>query len=79
MAFLALPAHGRDAFNVVGWYVGTNETEFPLESIQWDVYSTIRCGYVAVDPVSWEASCSWRRSSLDLTKTGRRDQPGRWP
>ena len=58
MAFLALPAHGRDAFNVVGWYVGTNETEFPLESIQWDVYSTIRCGYVAVDPVSWEASCS---------------------
>lgn len=46
------------SFNVVGWYVGKDEKDFPLESIRWDVYSTIRCGYVAVDPETWSTSCS---------------------
>jgi len=45
-------------FDVVGWYVGTNETSFPLESIQWEVYSTIRCGYVHTNATTGEASCS---------------------
>ena len=34
---------------------------------------------VAISLMSCEASCSCRRSSLDLTKTGQRRQPGREP
>jgi hypothetical protein len=29
------------AFDVVGWYVGTNTTQFPLSSIRWDIYTTV--------------------------------------
>lgn len=45
------------AFDVVGWYVGTNESTFPLESIRWEVYSTIRCGYIVVNQTTGEAAC----------------------
>jgi hypothetical protein len=29
------------SFDVVGWYVGTNASAFPLASLAWDVYTTI--------------------------------------
>ena len=35
-------------FDVVGWYVGDNFTDWPIESLRWDVYSTIRFGSVRV-------------------------------
>jgi len=44
------------SFDVVGWYVGTDESSWPLESLRWDVYSSIRCGYVQLDP-NGTASC----------------------
>jgi len=43
------------AFHVSGWYVGQNVTSFPLESIQWDVYTTIRCGTVEVNATTGAA------------------------
>ena len=52
---LLLPC--ASAFDVVGWYVGTNTTAFPLASIRWDIYSTLRLGYVQVDPRTGNASC----------------------
>lgn len=36
-------------FDVVGWYVGTNVTAWPLEKLDWEAYSTIRAGSVDVN------------------------------
>jgi hypothetical protein len=33
-----------NGFDVVGWYVGTNTTDWPLSELRWDIYSTIRAG-----------------------------------
>ena len=41
---LLLIANGALAFDVVGWYVGSNTADWPLEELNWDVYSTIRLG-----------------------------------
>ena len=44
---LAAASPGQ-TFDVVGWYVGDNFTDWPIESLRWDVYSTIRFGSVRV-------------------------------
>merc|ERR1711934_650707 len=36
------------AFDVVGWYVGENQTNWPLNELNWEVYSTIRLGELKV-------------------------------
>ena len=46
-AVLAAASPGQP-FDVVGWYVGDNFTDWPIESLRWDVYSTIRFGSVRV-------------------------------
>ena len=37
------------SFDVVGWYVGDNFTDWPLSDLRWDIYSTIRFGEVQID------------------------------
>ena len=45
------------AFDVVGWYVGKNTTQFPISSIRWDVYTTVVLpGGPSVSPLGL-ASC----------------------
>jgi hypothetical protein len=44
------------SLDVVGWFVGTDESSFSLDDVQWDVYSTIRCGYIQYDPDTGAAS-----------------------
>jgi len=36
------------SFDVVGWYIGDNFTDWPLSDLRWDIYSTIRFGEVQI-------------------------------
>eukprot|EP00756_Hemistasia_phaeocysticola_P006742 Hpha_TRINITY_DN13980_c0_g1::TRINITY_DN13980_c0_g1_i1::g.35885::m.35885 len=48
LLFLSSFASTAQSFDVVGWYVGDNLTNWPMEELNWNVYSTIRIGGVVV-------------------------------
>ena len=50
---------------VVGWYVGTNVTEYPLSEINWQVYTHIRSGEPHVSPAG-VATCVPSAFSIEL-------------
>ena len=47
------------AFDVVGWYVGQNTTNWPLSKLNWDVYSTIRVGELKISDNGTALGCDY--------------------
>ena len=47
------------AFDVVGWYVGQNMTNWPPSRLNWDVYSTIRIGNLKITDNGTALGCDF--------------------
>merc|ERR1712224_861249 len=56
VALLLLPS-AANGFDVIGWYVGQNQTSWPMEKLNWDVYSSIRLGSVLLTENGTATGC----------------------
>lgn len=55
---------GTFAFDVVGWYVGDNLTDWPMTELNWEVYSSIRLGGVKLLENGTAVGCDLSNKAL---------------
>lgn len=64
LVILSALVPGALAFDVVGWYVGDNLTNWPMDKINWDVYSTLRLGEVKLLENGTAVGCDMSNKAL---------------
>lgn len=62
-------SHYTDShFDVVGWYVGDNASEFSMYDIRWDLYTDVRFGTISVNQTTGVASCNRSNPLYDVAE-----------